>query len=540
MSLLADLKMYARFAGGLRGFLRQQITLAEAGEMLRRRVAEREANFLRLIERGVFGYGRSPYRPLLQLAGCELSDITAMVRAKGIEATLEALHAAGVYFTFEEFKGRQPVVRQGREIAVRPEDFDNPYLSHYYYAASSGSTGAGTRIPIDLANLAERAAYALVASDAYGLTGAPTAQWRGVMPSAASINGLLTSARTGNVMRKWFTPVLHRDLRPSLTYRLATQYIITVGRLSGVPLPRPEPVPLDRAEVIARWAADMVRIHGRCSVKTFASMALRICLSATEAGIDLTGVTLSGGGEPMTQTKMAHIRRAGARAFPTYHFSEAGAVGMSCAQPIDENDQHFFKDGLALIQYPREVPGVSGVTVDAFCFTSLLPTTPKLLLNVESDDYGVMEARTCGCPFEAYGFTQHIRHIRSFRKLSGEGMTLVGSEMIQILEDVLPARFGGTAQDYQLREEEDARGFTRLSLLVHPRVAVADENALIGTILTELGKGRPSADMARAIWGQARTLQVKREAPVWTAAGKLMPLHLMRRTAPVQRGASDG
>ena len=51
MSILDDIKMYARFAWGLRGFLRHTITLEEARAIVRQRLAEREANFLRLVER---------------------------------------------------------------------------------------------------------------------------------------------------------------------------------------------------------------------------------------------------------------------------------------------------------------------------------------------------------------------------------------------------------------------------------------------------------------------------------------------------------
>jgi hypothetical protein len=149
------------------------------------------------------------------------------------------------------------------------------------------------------------------------------------------------------------------------------------------------------------------------------------------------------------------------------------------------------------------------------------------MLNVESDDYGVIETRSCGCPLESYGFTEHVRHIRSFRKLSGEGVTLVGSEMLHILEEVLPARFGGSPLDYQLLEEEDEQGFTRLSLLINPKVEIENEDEVIAAVLEALRHGSVAADMARAIWAQAGTLCVKRIAPVWTAQGKLMPLHMV-------------
>jgi hypothetical protein len=190
---------------------------------------------------------------------------------------------------------------------------------------------------------------------------------------------------------------------------------------------------------------------------------------------------------------------------------------------------HFIKDALALIKYPRSVPG-SQKTVEAFHYTTLLPTAPKLMLNVESDDYGVIEKRSCGCPLESYGFTEHLRDIRSFRKLTGEGVTLVGSEMLHILEEVLPARFGGSPLDYQLLKEEDAHGFSRLSLLVSPEIQLQKETDAIEAVLEALKNSSEAADMASSIWRQAETLRVKRMAPIWTDRGKMMSLHVVKPT----------
>ena len=538
MSILADMKMYARFGWGLRGFLRHTITLEEAKAIVRRRMEERETNFLRLVERGIFGYPRSPYLPLLKLAQVELGDIQNMVRDKGLEDTLRALREAGVYITFEEFKGREPIVRHGQVIPVQARDFDNPYLSHYYEAESGGTAGAGTRVSVDLDHLAAQAPNIMLTQDAHGVLDVPTAVWHGVLPVSAGPNSILIRACFGQVPQRWFSPVMARDLGPSLKNRLATQYIVAVGRLLGTLIPWPEPVSLDQAAVVARWAAGALDSRGVCLITTLVSPALRVCIAAQEAGLDLTGAIFMVGGEPPTPAKVRQITSTGARYFPSYFFTEVGAVGLGCARPADSNDLHFFKDSLALIRYPREVPGF-GITVDAFHFTSLLPTAPKLMLNVESDDYGVIESRSCGCPLESYGFTEHLRHIRSFRKLTGEGVTLVGSEMINILEEVLPARFGGSPLDYQLLEEEDKDGFTRLSLLVSPRVEIADETEVIEVVLEALGQGSVGADLARAIWSQAGTLRVKRMEPIWTARGKLMPLHVAQRSESSTDASGD-
>jgi hypothetical protein len=89
---------------------------------------------------------------------------------------------------------------------------------------------------------------------------------------------------------------------------------------------------------------------------------------------------------------------------------------MGCSKPADDNDLRFFRDAFALIQHARRVAGVE-TTVPAFQFTSLLPTAPKIMLNMKVDDYGLVERRSCGCPLEACGFTEHRRDIYSYRKL---------------------------------------------------------------------------------------------------------------------------
>jgi hypothetical protein len=175
---------------------------------------------------------------------------------------------------------------------------------------------------------------------------------------------------------------------------------------------------------------------------------------------------------------------------------------------------------------PRAVPG-TGETVTSFYLTSVHPTAPKMLLNVEFDDCGILDERSCSCPLEALGLTTHLRSIRSFGKLVGEGVSLLGSEMSQILESVLPARFGGSPLDYQL-EESDEDGYTRLTLVVSPRVAIADEARVIEVVLQALGEMNPATDVARAFWQQGQTFRVRRGEPYTTARGKQSLL--VRRT----------
>jgi hypothetical protein len=521
--------MIGRFAWGLRSFLRETITLEQAREAVRRRLAERERNFLRLIERGVYSHSRSPFLPLLEMAGCELGDIQNLVRANGLEKTLLALREAGVYITFEEFKGRQPIVRDGKVFHVRTSDFDNPYLRLHYYSESGGSTGAGTRVAHDLDHLAVQAAALMLTHVAHNVLDVPTAVWRGILPDGSGIDNVLRTAHFGRVPQRWFSPVVSRNVKPALKYRLATYFTVVTGRMLGVAIPWPELVPLDKASVVARWAAQMAKTHGACLVIVGASRALRVCLAARQEGLDLTGVTFAIAGEPITSAKVQGITRTGARYFTTYGFSEAGRIGMGCGRPAECNDLHLLKDICAIIQYQRQVPG-SEIIVPAFNVTSLLPTAPKILLNVESDDYGILETRSCACPLEDYGYDHHLRDIHSFSKLTGEGVTIVGSEMIHILEEVLPARFGGSPLDYQLTEEEDEDGFTRVSLLVSPKIEIEDESAVIEAVLNALARESVGADVGQALWRQAGALRVRRSEPIWTDRGKLMPLHVAKRS----------
>ena len=65
MRLLDDLKMYGRFGFGLRKFLSEPLTLEAARARIQHNLSQREPNFLRLLDRAVFGYPKSPYSPAL-------------------------------------------------------------------------------------------------------------------------------------------------------------------------------------------------------------------------------------------------------------------------------------------------------------------------------------------------------------------------------------------------------------------------------------------------------------------------------------------
>jgi hypothetical protein len=100
---------------------------------------------------------------------------------------------------------------------------------------------------------------------------------------------------------------------------------------------------------------------------------------------------------------------------------------------------------------------------------------------------------------------------------------VLASDMLQVLEEVLPARFGGSPLDYQMVEEEDGDGFTRLNVIVSPRIHIADEADVVRTVVQHITGSN------RNLWTEAGTIRVKRTEPMTTARDKLIPLHLARR-----------
>jgi hypothetical protein len=532
--------MYGRFILGLPGFLRREaVTVEEAKAAVRRDLAARETNFLTIIRRGIFEYPRSPYLPLLELAGCELGDVESAVRGKGVEGALEELRRAGVYFTFEEYKGRQPVARNGVTFQVDEHDFDNPLNRKALEGQTGGSTGSSTRVSTDLDDIEAQLPGLMLVRWGHDLLGIPSALWKGAPPDPVGLGVYLRAARWRGHPVRWFTPVTQQMHKPALRFRLALRYVVAVSRLCGVPCPRPEPLPLSDAIVLARWAADATKEHGGCEIVCTVSLAVRVCDAAHDAGIDLSGTAFYGGGEPFTGAKNAAITRVGARFVSLYISEDAGPMGIQCGTPCEVGDHHLLDHGIALIQHPREVLE-SGFEVDAFYLTSLRPLASKLLLNVESDDYGIVEERVCSCPFGELGFHRHLRRIRSFGKLTGEGVTLVGTEMLRILEEVLPQRFAGSPQDFQLVEEEDdATGFTRLVVVVHPRLQITRNEDVIEAMLDALTESSISADLARTYWQQADTFRVKRQQPTWTRGGKMPSILRAGMHAPGSK-ANDG
>lgn len=511
--------MYARFAAGLPAFLKQRVTPASARATILSRLASREENFLSLVRGAVFEHPRSPYLFILRDAGCSFDDVQQLVRAEGLDAALAALERSGVRVSFDELKGRAPLVRGGQTFDGGAAAFDNPLGRRSFVAESTGSSGVPTRVNMELDHVGALAPSRLMSLEAAGVSGWPTVVYRPGLPSSAGIGPILQHVVMGNPVRRWFSPVAPAELNAPLRFRAAGRMMPLLARIAGQEFPVMELVPFSDAVRVAREVRAIVKAEGRCLIRCAVSTSLTVAVAAVDAGIDLTGATFIGAAEPATDAKVRGIRRSGAEYVTSFGMNEAGMVGAGCARGVDQTDLHFMRDALAIVKGSQRIDH-EGDSLSPFLLSTLLPTAPKILINVDTDDIGILEERQCGCLLGDLGFSQHLRKVRSTSKLTGRGVTLVGSDIVRIIEDVLPSRFGGNPQDYQLVEEEDATGLTMLTLLINPDIRLESETAPASVIYEALAKGRPGASFSGAILKGNDSVRVRRERPMPNSRGK--------------------
>jgi hypothetical protein len=127
---------------------------------------------------------------------------------------------------------------------------------------------------------------------------------------------------------------------------------------------------------------------------------------------------------------------------------------------------------------------------------------------------------------EGLGWVTHLHTVRSYEKLTGGGMTFMDTDIIRVLEEEMPARFGGVPTDYQLLEEEADDGRPRLRLVVHPRVGPLNTDAVAEAFLTAIGSVSVRERVMESVWRDADILRVERQMPLTTHAGKILHLHV--------------
>ena len=511
--------MAARLARDLPPALRCPLSDEAARAQILHQLATRERRFLDVIRRAVYGNPRSPYLALLRHAGIAFGDIARLVERDGVEGTLQVLAEAGVYVTYDEFRGRTQAVRGSQRFTFRQTDFDNPLVRPHLIRYTGGSSGRPSRIGYSLAYLRERAATVATILETHGIERPVHAFWQPA-PFVQSV----ICAMLGQPTLGWFYPLHPLPVLP----RLAARYLALVGWLGGHRFALPSRNDLDDPERLLDWLAPRLHRDRPIVLWTMSSAAARLGHAASLAGRSLDGLACMVSGEPLTERRRHQIEASGARVIVGYGANEMSGLSSSCTTPIAPDDVHLMSDRFAAIQRPRAVSD-DGLVVDSLSFSLLTPAATKIAINAELGDSARVEQRDCGCLLGQIGMRTHLSEIRSFEKFTGEGVTFVRSNLEQILDTVLPSEFGGTGFDYQLAEEEAPDGTTRTVLRVGPNVGTIDEELVRARLIEEIGKGNAQNGYHVRMWQQAGTLVIRRDRPIPTRGGKVLPFHLLGR-----------
>jgi hypothetical protein len=521
--VLAELRGFADYARSLPRYLAQPVSEEDARRRIARDLETRDERFLTLLD-AVFADRRSAHRALFERAGIERDDVAAIVKADGLEPALRRLHQAGVWLSLAEMRGKQPVRRGDWRLEVGSENLMNPLATPHFQASTGGSRSGGTTFWVDLRDVLESSAYAVLLARAFGLVGRRAAIWFPAPPGVAGTRRALWWSKSGVQLERWFAQTVPRWRPGELRRAGFVRWTTAAARRAGTPLPAPERTPPAEALRVARWLAE-----ARPGVVfSTPSSGVRVCEAARDASLELEGAFFSFGGEAYTEAKDRTIRRAGARAESSYYVSELGGpIALACPSGDGLDHAHLATDRIAVIDDERTLP--DGRTVRPLLVTSISPFTPQAAINVEIGDSAVQGRATCGCPFHEAGLAHTVHTIRSYDKLSTEGMHFVGPQLVTLLEDVLPRRFGGGPTDYQLVESEDKGGRSRLLLAASPRLGPLDEAQVAAVALDFLGSEGPAERMMADIWTRGGTLVVVRREPEVSRVGKVLPLHVERR-----------
>jgi hypothetical protein len=513
-----------RLAAALPAFYRDRVSVERAENEIKRALAGREAIFLDFLRAHVYARAASPYLKLLQHAGCEFSDLTAEVGRHGVEGALARLAAAGVYLTAAEMKGKTDVVRGSLKFRVFPEDLIDPAPTAGFLTHSGGTNNRPIRLVRPLSIIADNVAARGVFLSAHGLMSAAHAVHHPILPGHG-VSTIMSLAKLGIRTERWFARTMpaHNALHAAHSY-VATYLAVELGRLFGPGFPRPEFGDGDDTARILAWMVEKRRAGTAAAVTTGPSAAFAVARAALAAGTSLVGTTFFVSGEPLTEAKAQMVARSGARVTTRYTFSGGGNIGFGCAHPLHADEIHVNQHLIAIVERAAPIPGAPEVR--PFLFTTMDASWP--LFNVENGDYGILEKRACGCALERTGLTLHLHHIRSYEKFTSEGMNYFYGDLYEFFETTLPAEFGGASGDYQLAEEEDGYGQTRLTLRADPRIGALDEQKLLARLREELGRRSWGHEFQARIWERAGTLRIKREPPVASALGKILPLQIQK------------
>jgi hypothetical protein len=517
-----DVEVGIRFFGVLPAYLRNPLTPGEARRSVVERLASRERDFLDHLQRTVFEYPATPYHRLLAAAGATVGDIRNLVAAEGLDGALGELFRRGVYLTLEEFKGRVDVVRGSARFRFEPEEFFNPTAGYHLAGESGGSGGMRTPIRFNIwrmrdSFLARRLYYEAVGAEAW-----EHAIWQ--PPGGQPILNMLELAAAETLQSHWFSQVDVADPSLNRRYVWSARLLRWGSVIAGRRLPAPETVPLSRPGRIVDWMVGVLADGRVPHLYTTSSAAVRVCLTASEQGRSIAGARFTISGEPATPGRLAVLREAGTRAVVIYGSTDVDMIADACPSGSIDGGMHLLDDLLGVIQ-PGDDGPAAGLPPTTLMFSTLRARQPMVLINVSVGDQADIVASDCRCVLEGLGWRRKLRNVQSFSKLTAGGLVLLDRDVVNVIENVLPARFGGGPLDYQLVETTTVDGRASLRLVIHPRVGDVDECAAAEALIAAIGGGDARGRVVELQWRQGSMLTVERGLPRVTAAGKVLHVH---------------
>lgn len=508
----------AGVARGLRWLAKNQISLDEARRVVAEEIARRPERFLEQLDALVWAHRSGPIARLAADAGLEAGDVRSMVVEHGLEGALEQMRDAGVYVSYEEYHGRVEAVRGSTRFSFTPADFFNPETRADYMATTGGSsTGKGTPVELSFAWQHRQGRQRPIHHEMAGVRGKPGAVWLPVFPSAAGFGAVMKNMAGGSTPERWFSQI-PTDLAGITAHKqAANRFLPALAALTRTGLPSPEHVPSDSPEPVVRWLTDAVAREGGAIITGYASSLTAAARWAVDHGIDLSGVVANPASEPVTAGKLAVMAESGMRTYAMYAFTPEGTVGIAC-ENCSEEEYHVWDQDLAVIT--RRRPRGDGTDVDAFCWTSLALEAPRVLVNVENDDHGVVRHGVpCDCALAELGLSTRVSEIRGISKVVTAGISLDGELFDQLAEVDLPHHLGGGPGDYQFAEIDDGAG-TVLVLRVHPRLDDFDQTDARAVLAGALARS-DNGLLAESVWS-TNGLRIERAAPAVTVAGKTL------------------
>jgi hypothetical protein len=121
---------------------------------------------------------------------------------------------------------------------------------------------------------------------------------------------------------------------------------------------------------------------------------VRICQAAAARGCNLSHTLFIVGAEPLTPAKHREIKASGAAVYSRYYSTELGSIALGCGDPVAVGELHLLSDTVVLVQGDQEE---GEGEARPFYLTVFSDAVPKVLVNAQIGDAGIVEQRHCGC-----------------------------------------------------------------------------------------------------------------------------------------------